>query len=139
MVAFKIYDKKKKKFVGQHASAKVWRARYDLGIWNYSVNVDKLGEMYKIMKRNDKHLELYVKNYGRFKPVSKEVIDNVVKEYKKKEPERKETRRRWKNEMEKEKSLTRRVGRRLRMLPFYPRRLTRRVRSWFKTSKTKKK
>ena len=120
MVAFKIYDKKKKKFVQQWASAKVWRARYDLGIWNNGVSDDKLGEMYKIMKRNDKHLELYVKIYGRFKPVSKEVIDNVVKEYKKKEPERKETRRIWKNEMKKGNSLTRRI------------------RNWFKTSKTKK-
>jgi len=139
MVAFKIYDKKKKKYVQQFASHKVWEERYNLGIWNNGVNVDKLGEMYKIMKHNDKHLELYVKIYGDFKPASKKVIDNVVKEYKKKEPERKETRRRWKKEMEKKKSLTRRVGRRLRMLPFYPRRLTRRVRSWFKTSKTKKK
>ena len=139
MVAFKIYDKKKKKFVQQHASAKVWKERYNIGIWNNDVSDYKLGEMYKIMKRNDKHLELYVKIHGRFKPVSKEVIDNVVKEYKKKEPERKETRRIWKNVMKKGNSLTRRVGRRLRMFPFYPRRLTRRVRSWFKTSKTKKK
>jgi hypothetical protein len=38
-----------------------------------------LGEMYKIMKRNDRHLELYVKIGGRFKPVSKEVIDKQYK------------------------------------------------------------
>ena len=96
MVKFKIYDKKLQKFVQQSASDKVWEVRYKLGIWNNSVNDDKLGEMYKIMKRNNQHLELYVKIDGRFKPVSKEVIDNVVKQYKKKEPERKEYLKKWK-------------------------------------------
>lgn len=62
----------------------MWEVRYKLGIWNNSVNDYKLGEMYKIMKRNNPNLELYVKIDGRFKPVSKEVIDNVVKKYKKK-------------------------------------------------------
>mgnify|MGYP000273053123 CR=1 FL=1 len=79
MVQFKIYDKKLQKFVQQTASNKVWEARYKLGIWNNSVIDDKLGEMYKIMKRNDRHLELYVKIDGRFKPVSKEVIDKQYK------------------------------------------------------------
>ena len=93
MVKFKIYDKKQKKFVQQSASDKVWKVRYNLGIWNNSVNDKNLAEMYKIMKRNDKHLELYVKIDGRFKPVSKEVIDSVLKQHKEKEPERKERRR----------------------------------------------
>ena len=79
MVQFKIYDKKLQKFVQQSASNKVWEARYKLGIWNNSVIDDKLGEMYKIMKRNDRHLELYVKIDSRFKPVSKEVIDKQHK------------------------------------------------------------
>lgn len=83
MVNFKIYDKKLQKFVQHSASAKVWEDRYKLGIWNNSVIDYKLGEMYKIMKRNDRHLELYVKIDGRFKPVTKEVIDNVNKQYKK--------------------------------------------------------
>ena len=62
----------------------MWEVRYKLGIWNNSVFDSNLGEMYKIMKRNNPNLELYVKIDGRFKPVSKEVIDNVVKKYKKK-------------------------------------------------------
>ena len=74
----------------------MWEVRYNLGIWNNSVDANKVGEMYKIMKRNDKHLELYVKIDGRFKPVSKEVLDNVVKQHKEKEPERKEYRKKWK-------------------------------------------
>ena len=57
----------------------MWEARYKLGIWNNSVIDDKLSEMYKIMKRNDRHLELNVKIDGRFKPVSKEVIDKQYK------------------------------------------------------------
>lgn len=89
MVNFKIYDKKLKKFVQQSASNKVWEARYKLGIWNNSINNEKLGEMYKIMKRSDKHLELYVKIKGRFIPVTKEVIDIFVTQYKKKTPKRK--------------------------------------------------
>ncbi len=137
MVAFKIYDKKLQKFVQQGASAKVWRAHYDLGIWNNEVDDDKLGEMYKIMKRNDKHLELYVKIYGRFKPVSKEVIDNVVNEYKKKEPERKEVRRRWKKEDKREQN--RLTSRAKRWFRESKRRLIIGVRRWVKTSKTKKK
>jgi hypothetical protein len=88
MVKFKIYDKKLQKFVNQSASDKVWKVRYKLGIWNNSIEDNNLSEMYKIMKRNDKHLELYVKIDGRFKAVSKEVIDNVIKKYKEKEPER---------------------------------------------------
>ena len=39
--------------------------------------------MYKIMKHNDQQLELYVKIDDRFKPISKEVINSVVKQYKK--------------------------------------------------------
>ena len=97
MVKFKIYDKKLKKFVPQHASDKVNKVRFNLGIWNNSVNDDKLGEMYKIMKRNDQHLELYAKVDGRFTPVSKEIIDKVVKQYKEKEPERKAN---WKKQKE---------------------------------------
>lgn len=89
MVNFKIYDKKIHKFIQLTASEKVWEARYKLGIWNNSINNDKLGEMYKIMKRSDKHLELYVKIKGSFKPVSKEVIDSFVTQYKKKTPKRK--------------------------------------------------
>ena len=83
MVDFKIYDKKLKKFVQQSASNKVWEARYKHGIRNNSINNEKLGEMYKIIKRSDKHLELYVKIKGRFKPVSKEVIDSFTNQYKK--------------------------------------------------------
>ena len=98
MVKFKIYDKKLQKFVQQSASNKVWEVRYKLRIWNNSVHDEKLGEMYKIMKRNDKHLELYVKIDGRFKPVSKEVIDNVVKQYKKEAPQRKEYWKKWKED-----------------------------------------
>ena len=132
MVKFKIYDKKLQKFVQQSASDKVWEVRYKLGIWNNSVNDDKLGEMYKIMKRNDQHLELYVKIDGRFTPVSKEVIDNVVKQYKKKEPERKEYWKKWK-----EDRLTRRV--KLCKKHKSEKNFARRCKRWFKTSKTKKK
>jgi len=111
MVKFKIYDKKQKKFVQQYASDKVNTASWKLGIWNNSINEDKLDEMYKIMKRNDKHLELYVKIDGRFKPVSKDVIANVIKQYKKKEPERKEYRKKWKenNLKDRENTLKRHV------------------------------
>jgi hypothetical protein len=132
MVKFKIYDKKLQKFVH---SDKVWEARYKLGIWNNSVNDHKLGEMYKIMKRNDQHLELYVKIDGRFKPVSKEVIDNVVKPIQKKRTlkERKEY---WKK-MWKENRLTRRV--KLCKKHKSEKNFARRCKRWFKTSKTKKK
>ena len=83
MVKFKIYNKKLKQFVSQDASDKVWKARYNLGIWNNSIHDNKLEEMYKIMKRSDKDLELYVKLNGRFQPVTKEVIDIIVKDNKK--------------------------------------------------------
>jgi hypothetical protein len=96
MVKFKIYNKKLKKFVSQDASDTVWKIRHNLGIWNNNVNDNSVNEMYKKMKKNDKNLELYVKIDGRFKPVTKEVIDTVIKEYKKKEPERKEYRKNWK-------------------------------------------
>lgn len=132
MVKFKIYDKKLQKFVNQSASDKVWEVRYKLGIWNNSVNDYKLDEMYKIMKRNNQHLELYVKIDGRFKPVSKEVIDNVVKQYKKKEPERKEYWKKWK-----EDRLTRRI--KLCKKHKSEKKIARRCKRWFKTSKTKKK
>ena len=132
MVKFKIYDKKLQKFVNQSASDKVWEVRYKLGIWNNSVNDYKLDEMYKIMKRNNQHLELYVKIDGRFKPVSKEVIDNVVKQYKKKEPERKEYWKKWK-----EDRLTRRI--KLCKKHKSEKKFARRCKRWFKTSKTKKK
>lgn len=68
-----------------------------------------LGEMYKIMKRNDRHLELYVKIGGRFKPVSKEVIDKQYKGIYKKSARnnikiRKSTRKRQVKECKKTKT-----------------------------------
>ena len=93
MVHFKIYDKRQKKFVGQDHAGKAWTIRYDLDIWNNNVNDNKLGEMYKVMKNNDKHLELYVKIDGRFRTVTKEVIDTITTQYKKGEPERKASRK----------------------------------------------
>lgn len=96
MVKFKIYDKNLQQFVSESNSDKLWKSRHDLGIWNNSVNDNKLREMYKIITRNDPRLEIHVKIDGRFKPVSKEVIDNIENKFKKKEPERKENRKKWK-------------------------------------------
>lgn len=132
MVRFKIYDKIQKKFVGQDASSRVWDVRYKLGIWNNNVNDNKVDEMYKIMNKYDKHLELYIKLDGRFKPVSKEVIDTVVKQYKEKEPERKEYWKKWK-----EDRLTRRV--KLCKKHKSEKSFARRCKQWFKANKTKKK
>jgi len=132
MVKFKIYDKKLQKFVQQSASNKVWEVRSKLRIWNNSVNDEKLGEMYKIMKRNDQHLELYVKIDGRFKPVSKEVIDNVVKHYKKEAPQRKEYWKKWK-----EDQLTRRI--KFCKKHKSEKKFARRCKRWLKTRKTKNK
>lgn len=109
MVQFKIYDKKLQKFVQLSVANEVWDARYKLGIWNNSVIDDKLGEMYTIMKKNYKHLELYVKIGGRFKPVSKEVIDKQYKGIYKKNARnnikiRKSTRKRQVKECKKTKT-----------------------------------
>lgn len=82
MVRFKIYDKNQKKFVGQDASARVWDVRYKLDIWNNTVRDDKLDEMYKIMNRNDPHLELYVKHKGRFTPYSRNISKEISENYK---------------------------------------------------------
>ena len=132
MVKFKIYDKKLQKFVQQYVSYTVRKYKDKLGIWHDNVNDYKLGEMYKIMKRNDQHLEIYVKIDGRLKPVSKEVIDNVVKQYKKKEPERKEYWKKWKEDRLKE---------RVKLCKKHKteKSFSRRCKKWFKTSKTKKK
>ena len=103
MVKFKIYDKRQKKFVGPGFAGKAWTERYNLGIWDNGVRDTKLGQMFKIMNNNDKHLELYVKIDGRYKPVSKEAIDTVENEYKKAEPERNERRKKFKEKLNQNK------------------------------------
>ena len=145
MVQFKIYDKKQKKFVSQSASDKVWTIRHSIGIWNNNVNDKNLGKMYKIMKNNDKHLELYVKIDSRYKPVSKEAIDTVEKTYKKGEPERKESRKKFKNESKllKIKSCQRDMkdSKKPNLSPQTQKRLTRRnkyCKAFLKKNKTKK-
>ena len=75
MVQFKIYDKNYKNLFNCLPLIKCGKLDINLV---YGIIV-LLGEMYKIMKRNDRHLELYVKIGGRFKPVSKEVIDKQYK------------------------------------------------------------
>lgn len=97
MVKFKVYDKKLKKFVSQN-ELKAWRIRHDLGIWNNGITDTRLGELYKLMKQHDKHLELHAKLNGRFKPVTNELIEEVEKQYKQQAPERAEARKRWKEE-----------------------------------------
>lgn len=82
MVRFKIYDRRQKKFVGQDASPRVWDVRFKLGIWNNKVRDDKLDEMYKIMNRNDPHLELHVKHKGRFMPYSSNISKEIAENYK---------------------------------------------------------
>lgn len=82
MVKFKIYDKREKKFVGPMASPSVWYVRYKFGIWNNNVDDDKLDEMYKIMNRNDPHLELHVKHKGRFTPYSSSISKEIAENYK---------------------------------------------------------
>lgn len=82
MVKFKIYDKKLKKFVNLTSSPKVWDIRYDLGIWNDSIGETKLKDMYKIMKKHDKHLELQIKTQGKFRPISNELLKSIDSEYK---------------------------------------------------------
>ena len=101
MVKFKIYDKRQKKFVGQNASDKVWTIRFNLGIWNNQVSDNRLGEMFRVMNNNDKHLELYVKIDGRFKSVTKEIIATIESQYKKGEPERKASRKKFRDEIKK--------------------------------------
>lgn len=101
MVRFRFYDKKQKKFIFQHEGGKVWDARYKLEIWDNTVKDTNLEEMYKIMNANEKHLELHVKVGGKFKPYSKEVLDFILSEYKKKEPERKEQRKKFREHLEK--------------------------------------
>ena len=98
MVNFKIYDKRQKKFVGQHFAGKAWTVRFSLGIWDNRVSDTRLGEMYKIMNNNDKHLILYVKIDGRYKPVTKEIIATIENLHKKGEPERKERRKKFREE-----------------------------------------
>jgi hypothetical protein len=101
MVKFRFYDKKQKKFVDQSEGGKVWENRYNLEIWDNTVKDTNLEEMYKIMTANEKHLELHVKVGSRYQPYSKEVLEQVVTEYKKKEPERKEKRRKFREHMKK--------------------------------------
>lgn len=57
--------------------------------------------MYKIMTANEKHLELHIKVGSRYQVYSKEVLEQVLNEYKKKEPERKEQRRKFREHMKK--------------------------------------
>ena len=89
MVKIKFYDKNQKKFVGPMASPSVWVYIRHFGIWNNNVRDDKLDEMYKIINRNDPHLELHVKHKGRFTPysshISKEISENY-KQYQKTRP-----------------------------------------------------
>jgi hypothetical protein len=101
MVSFRFYDKKQKKFVDQHEGGKVWDARYKLEIWDNTVKDTNLEEMYKIMTSNEKHLELHVKVGSRYQAYSKEVLEQVLNEYKKKEPKRKEQRRKFREHMKK--------------------------------------
>ena len=110
MVKFKIYDKRQKKFVGQDKAGKAWTERYSLGIWDNEVGDTKLGQMFKIMNNNDKHLELYVKIDGRYKTVTKEIIDTIENEYKKGEPERKERRKKFREGLLKNRKTSKKLN-----------------------------
>ena len=57
--------------------------------------------MYKILTSNEKHLELHIKVGSKYQPYSKEVLEQVLTGYKKKEPERKEKRRQFREHMKK--------------------------------------
>ena len=83
MVQFKIYDKNLKKFVELAlVGDKVWKDRYSLGIWNNGIQSHSLEKMYKLMKRTQPHLEIYVKVDNRYKPISNEIIKKVMAEHK---------------------------------------------------------
>ena len=99
MVKFRFYDKKQKKFVDQSEGGKVWENRYKLEIWDNTVKDTNLEEMYKIMTSHEKHLELHVKLGSSYHPYSKEVLEQVLAEYKRKESERKEQRRKFREHM----------------------------------------
>ena len=85
MVKFKIFDTLQKKYIGLHTT-KIWDSRYKLSIWSNTIMDNKVEELYNMMK-DIKHLQLQIKINGRFKPVTKEVIEQhkkISKSYKKK-------------------------------------------------------
>lgn len=84
MVKFKIFDTLQKKYIG--LPTKIWDSRYKLSIWSNTIMDNKVEELYNMMK-DIKHLQLQIKINGRFKPVTKEVIEQhkkISKSYKKK-------------------------------------------------------
>ena len=93
MVKFKIFDTLQKKYIGLHTT-KIWDSRYNLGIWSNTITDSKVEELYNMMKemKDIKHLQLQIKINGRFKPVTKEVIEQhmkISKSYKKKSTNKK--------------------------------------------------
>ena len=101
MVKIKFYDKNQKQFVGPMASPSVWVYIRHFGIWNNNVRDDKLDEMYKIMNRNDPHLELHVKHKGRFTPYSRNISKEISENYKQSKKSRPKTT--WNNNVRDDK------------------------------------
>ena len=96
MVKFKIFDTLQKKYIGLHTT-KIWDSRYKLGIWSNTIMDNKVEELYNMMK-DIKHLQLQIKINGRFKPVTKEVIEQhkkISKSYKKKSKNKKTQKNNW--------------------------------------------
>jgi hypothetical protein len=95
MVKFKIFDTLQKKYIG--LPTKIWDSRYKLGIWSNTIMDNKVEELYNMMK-DIKHLQLQIKINGRFKPVTKEVIEQhkkISKTYKKKSTNKKTQKNNW--------------------------------------------
>jgi hypothetical protein len=87
MVQFKIYDKNLKKFVDLAlVGDKVLKYRRSLGILHTLTHnwilPQSLEKMYKLMKRTQPHLKIYVKVDNRYKPISNEIIKKVMAEHK---------------------------------------------------------
>jgi hypothetical protein len=95
MVKFKIFDTLQQKYVSLNTT-KIWESRYKLGIWNNTIMDNKIEELYNMMK-DITHLQLQIKINGRFKPVTKEVIEQhkIKKSSYKKKSTNKKTQKNW--------------------------------------------
>ena len=77
MVKFKIYNKNKKKFVSIFfGPEKLYKIRFQLGIWNNEAHDKSLKKIYNLIKK-DKNLELQFKFNNKFVLAN----DNNVKEF----------------------------------------------------------
>jgi len=66
MVKFKIYNKKTKKFISIFfGPEKLYKIRFELGIWNNSAHDKSLKKIYDLIKK-DKNLELQFKFNNKF-------------------------------------------------------------------------